>query len=476
MGLTGACINLLFKLNKLNLFIIIPSNPAGPHDLQAAALPGLRSAVSSGRTTLLLEELLKLLLKNTLTRNKDLFEPRKKDQVKLFTCGPSVYNLPHIGNYRTYLFEDVLERTLEALGYRVNRMINFTDIEDKALSEAGSRGLKNLSQLTKPNEEQFFKDAQALGIRLPDKIPRSSTSVDQAAGLIKLLLEKGNAYWHQGDVFFDPLTFKGFGRLYGLDMSRWPSRKVRFRKDTYPGQRWNLGDFILWNGKKQGDAFVWESEIGPGRPAWNIQDPAMISQELGFELDICCGGVDNLYRHHDYNIAVMESLSGSTLAPFWLHGEHLMVEGAKMSKSKGNIVYPADLFKKGWTPGFLRFFLLSAHYRSVLDLSTESIEKAGARFNRLRNLVMGFQEDNNPQTKTGPSQSFPGAQTLLNGAFVHLADDLDIPSAVSFIIRTLEQLQAMKSTGVISSKEQNAVNSSLASLDKVLGFIFEKNQ
>lgn len=476
MALTVACINLLFKLNKLNLFIIIPSNPAGPHNLQPAALPDVRSVVRSGRATFLLEELLELLLKNTLTRSKDRFQPRKDNQVKLFTCGPSVYNFPHIGNYRTYLFEDVLERTLKALGYRVNRTINFTDIEDKAMSEARSRDIKDLSELTRPHEEQFFKDARALRIRLPDRIPRSSTSVDQAAGLIKLLLEKGNAYWHQGDVFFDPLTFKGFGRLYGLDLSHWPSRKVRFRKDTYPGQRWNLGDFILWHGKKPGDAFVWESEIGPGRPAWNIQDPAMISQELGFELDICCGGVDNLYRHHDYNIAVMESLSGTTLAPFWLHGEHLMVEGDKMSKSKGNIVYPEDLFEKGWTPEFLRFFLLSVHYRSALDLNTESIEKAWSRFSRLKDLVKEFQKDKNSHSKTGSSQSFSVAQTLLNGTFVHLADDLDIPSAVSFITKTLEQFQAMKNAGVTSGKEQSAVHSSLASLDKTLGFVFEKNQ
>ncbi|MFP4108689.1 MAG: class I tRNA ligase family protein [Desulfonatronovibrio sp.] len=417
---------------------------------------------------------MQLLLQNTLTRKKDRFQPRKENQVKLFTCGPSVYNLPHIGNYRTYVYEDILERTLEALGYQVKRMINFTDIEDKALSQAQSRGLKNLSKLTRPNEEQFFKDAQTLGIRLPDNIPRSSTSVDQAAKLIKILVEKGNAYWHRGDVFFDPLTFKEFGKLYGLDMSRWPSGKVRFRKDTYPGQRWNLGDFILWHGKKKHDAFFWETEIGKGRPAWNIQDPAMISQELGYELDIFCGGVDNLYRHHDYNIAVMESLSQTTLARFWLHGEHLLVDGAKMSKSKGNIVYPQDLFQKGWSPGFLRFFLLSAHYRSKLDLSAAAIESAWSTFNRLRTLVKEFQQGNTRLKTPKPSQAFSPARTLFHGAFVHLADDLDIPSSVNFLITAMEQFQAMKIAGRLSREEQSEVMASLTSLDKVLGFIFEK--
>ena len=419
---------------------------------------------------------MKLFLQNTLTREKDKFEPRNQSGVKLFTCGPSVYNLPHIGNYRTYLFEDILERTLEALGYRVKRMINFTDIEDKAVSEAKSLGLKSLSKLTRPNEEQFFKDAAALGIRLPEKIPRSSASVDQAVYLICRLLEQGQAYWHQGDVFFDPLSFEGFGKLYGLDMSRWPDHKIRFRKDTYPGQRWNLGDFILWHGKKEGDPFVWETRIGSGRPAWNIQDPAMISEHLGFELDICCGGVDNLYRHHDYNIAVMESLSKTTLAPYWLHGEHLLVDGIKMSKSKGNIVYPEDLFRKGWTSEFLRFFLLSVHYRSGLNLNSATIDKAWSKFNRLQSLTDEFQKEESTTGKMSLPENSSLAETFLNGALVHLADDLDVPSTVMFLIKSLEQFQALKLDGLLNRDDQNRILSALTRLDRVLGFVCGTNR
>jgi cysteinyl-tRNA synthetase len=413
---------------------------------------------------------LRLFLQNSLSRSKDIFHPRNAPEVKLFTCGPSVYNLPHIGNYRTYLYEDVLQRMLEALGYQVSRMINFTDVEDKAVDEAQSRGLASLSELTIPNEEQFLKDAALLGIKLPQEIPRSSTSVDQAVSLISRLLDQGQAYWHEGDVFFDPLTFEGFGRLYGLDMSRWPKRRVRFRKDTYPGQRWNLGDFILWHGGRPDDSFVWKTEIGYGRPAWNIQDPAMISKHLGYELDICCGGVDNLYRHHDYNIAIMESASKSVLAPYWLHGEHLLVNGVKMSKSKGNIVYPGDLMQKGWSPGFLRFFLLWVHYRSKLNLDAGHVEQAWAIYSRLQGLLQELREAGVDSSKQ--AERAPAAHCLSTQALVFLADDLDVSSAIQCTIKTLEQLRALQKDGRLSSQDHKAALDGLAELDQVLGCIF----
>jgi cysteinyl-tRNA synthetase len=294
--------------------------------------------------------------------------------------------------------------------------------------------------------------------------------VDQAVSLISRLLDQGQAYWHEGDVFFDPLTFEGFGRLYGLDMSRWPKRRVRFRKDTYPGQRWNLGDFILWHGGRPDDSFVWKTEIGYGRPAWNIQDPAMISKHLGYELDICCGGVDNLYRHHDYNIAIMESASKSVLAPYWLHGEHLLVNGVKMSKSKGNIVYPGDLMQKGWSPGFLRFFLLWVHYRSKLNLDAGHVEQAWAIYSRLQGLLQELREAGVDSSKQ--AERAPAAHCLSTQALVFLADDLDVSSAIQCTIKTLEQLRALQKDGRLSSQDHKAALDGLAELDQVLGCIF----
>ncbi|HER62699.1 MAG TPA: cysteine--tRNA ligase, partial [Desulfobacteraceae bacterium] len=222
-----------------------------------------------------------LYLRNTLSRRLDPFIPSDRKLVRMFTCGPSIYDRPHIGNYRAYIYEDILERYLNYLGYRVKRVINFTDVEDKSIARMEKQGA-SLAEVTEPNAALFRKEAHDLHIRLPAHIPRSSTTVDQAVELIQILLKKKFAYRHGRDIFYDPLKFEGFGKLFGLDMSRWPAQKRRFAKDTYPGQRWNLGDFILWHGCRRnwGDSVCWDTEIGKGRPAWNIQDPAMITAHL----------------------------------------------------------------------------------------------------------------------------------------------------------------------------------------------------
>ena len=201
----------------------------------------------------------------------------------MYTCGPSTYQRPHIGNYRTFLFEDVLQRYLEYLGYSVTRLITLTDVEDKAIAQAKKENV-SLEELTRRNEDAFFKDLELLKMKIPDYTVRASTVVDQTAKLVKTLVEKGYAYWHTHNgarnAYFDPLKFEGFGKLAKLDMSKWPKKKRRFHKDTYPGTPWNRGDFILWHGCKKGDSACWETEIGRGRPAWNIQDAAMVTKHL----------------------------------------------------------------------------------------------------------------------------------------------------------------------------------------------------
>ena len=254
---------------------------------------------------------------NSLSRRIEPFVPLKVGHVRMFTCGPSIYQRPHIGNYRTYLFQDVLLRYLEVSGYTVVRGLNFTDIEEKSILEAAKRRMDVL-ELTKRCERAFWHDFQRLQMKAPAYNPRSSTSVAEAVQLIQKLLAQGHAYWHDGNVYFDPLTFAGFGKLAHLDMTRWPQKRRRFHKDTYPGNRWNRGDFILWHGYKPEDTVYWDTVIGRGRPAWNVQDPAMVLQTMGLTLDLYCGGEDNLVRHHDYSIAVAESVTGQPLARFWL--------------------------------------------------------------------------------------------------------------------------------------------------------------
>ena len=246
----------------------------------------------------------------------------------MYTCGPSTYQRAHIGNYRTFLFEDILQRYMEYLGYKVTRLITLTDVEDKAIAEAKKENL-TIEELTRKNEAVFFQDFKLLKIKTPDYAIRASSAVDQAAKLIAQLLEKGYAYWYTykgaKNVYFDPLKFNGFGKLAHLDMSKWPKKKRRFHKDTYPGTPWNMGDFIIWDGCKQ-DAVCYVAPIGSGRPAWNIQDAAIVTKHLGFSIDVACGGIDNLVRHHDYTLAIAEAVSGKEFSRYWLHGGHLFVE------------------------------------------------------------------------------------------------------------------------------------------------------
>jgi cysteinyl-tRNA synthetase len=404
-----------------------------------------------------------LKLYNTMSRTEEAFRPREKDKVKIFTCGPSTYRRPHIGNYRTFLYEDILVRYLSYSGYEVQRVINFTDVEDKMLEEAVLEGRKP-DTIAAEVAKRFFEEAKLLKIRLPGTIARASASVPQAVNLIQRLLAKGLAYWHDGNVFFDPLKFKQFGKLFRLDMSRWPKKKVRFKRDTYRGQRWNLGDFILWH--KDGEVSVWDTAIGRGRPSWNIQDPAMITEHLGFQVDINCGGIDNIYRHHDYNIAILESLSGKTYANYYLHGAHLIVDGRPMSKSRGNIRYTEDILARGFAPHHLRFFLLYRHYRRRLNLTEEALRKAAARLDglraRIRELTTGGGELDLEARRTAEAQ----IAALKKDFEDNMNADLSVGKAVDAIQARLASLPRK-----LPDTLARRLRAELARFDEVLCFL-----
>jgi cysteinyl-tRNA synthetase len=407
----------------------------------------------------------RLCLKDTMTDRKKIFKPRKKGKVKLFTCGPSIYNFPHIGNYRTYIYEDILQRYLEYLGYTVDRGINFTDVEDKSIREARDKKI-TLQELTQPVADRFYDDCKLLQIKMPECIPRASTTIDQAVYLIELLIEKGFAYRHGKNVYFDPLKFKGFGKLYGLDMSRWPPKKIRFHKDTYPGQRWNLGDFILWMGRQGNDEndIYWRTSLGDGRPSWNIQDPAVITQYLGYQVDISCGGVDNLYRHHDYNIAVIEAISGKQFAVYWLHGEHVLVDGIKMSKSRKNVVYLQDLLEKGYEPYHIRFYLAYEHYRKKLNLNEKELQLARGKVDTFRELVGRISQDNGQsdnQTASLISRLTSGFEKFMN-------DDLDVKGAFEDLYKTISKLAKLQTSGRLGKAESKHVIEQIEKIDSVL--------
>jgi cysteinyl-tRNA synthetase len=410
----------------------------------------------------------RLRLKNTLTGRKQIFKPLEQDgTVKLVTCGPSIYNRPHVGNYRTFLFEDVLQRYLEYSGYAVKRLINLTDVEDKAVNQARQEST-SVAAITAPNAEQFRRDCELLRIKLPDEqMPRSSTSVEQAVHLIQRLLEKGYAYRHENNIYYDPLKFKGFGKLYGLDMTRWPKKKVRFSRDTYNGNRWNLGDFILWKGceARSDHEPCWDTPLGRGRPSWNVQDPAMITQRLGYQVDISCGGVDNLYRHHDYNIAVIEGVSGKAFAGTWLHGGHVLVRGSKMSKSRGNVVYPQDLMARGYRAHHIRFFLTYGHYRENLNMDEEKLQLARGKVDTFRDIADKLVSGSAGGASNREAQSL--IQRLLPSFESRMNDDLDVKGAFDAVGALVTRLAELQADGKVGFEAARQAGEALRKMDAV---------
>ncbi len=410
-----------------------------------------------------------LNLYNSLTQKIEPFKPSEDMQVKMYTCGPSTYLQPHIGNYRTFLFEDILQRYIEYLGHKVTRLITLTDVEDKAIAQSKKENL-TIEELTKKNEAIFFKDFKLLKIKTPDYSIRASSAVDQAAKLITQLLDKGYAYWniHNGakNVYFEPLKFKGFGKLAHLDMSKWPKKKRRFHLDTYPGTPWNKGDFIVWDGCKQGGV-CYETPIGSGRPAWNIQDAAIVTKHLGFTIDVACGGIDNLVRHHDYTLAIAESVSGEQFSRYWLHGGHLLLNGKKMSKSTGNVIYPHDVLAKGFSDEYLRFFLIYGLYRQKLNFTFERLTQTSEKLDSFKNMVKDLQLD-----KSGKSvvETSVLSRRLISSFENCMNNDLDVKTAFDSLYEIISELQKKRES--LSLKDKQNVKNDLHRIDSVLQCIF----
>jgi len=411
-----------------------------------------------------------LRLCNSMTRKLEEFPSLDGQKVTVYTCGPSIYQLPHIGNYRTFLYEDVLVRYLEYSGYKVERSLFITDVEDKAILEAKKRRVA-LGDLTQKNIKAFLKEFKQLGAKEPQHVAKSSTSVNQAVQITETLLKKSYAYRYEGNVYYDVPKFKNFGRLYRLDMSRWPKEKKRFHKDTYPGNRWNLGDFILWHGCLKGDKTCWDTSIGRGRPAWNVQDPAMALQSQSMHADIYCGGVDNMIRHHDYVIAITEAVTGKPFARFWLHGEHLFVDGKKMSKSLGNIIYPKDLIERGCEWQHIRFFLINGYYRKRLNFTHAKFKKACDRLHIFKDMVNKLQK-----IKSASQSSNPRAKKLIGKLKedfeASMNNDLHTKDAFDALFAIVAKLCLLAEKGKMSAADSRQVMAALRSIDQVLQVIF----
>jgi len=325
-----------------------------------------------------------LRLFNTLTRKKEKFEPLG-DVVGIYTCGPSVYQYAHIGNFRTFIFEDVLVRYLKFKGYKVKRVMNITDIEDKALVMARKEG-KTLSDMTEFYSKAFFEDMDKLNLLPADVFPMATEHVPEIIEIIKKLMENGYAYCgYDGSVYYDVSKFEDWGKLSHLKLKL---GKKKIKRDEWGEESSIVSDFALWKyyEKEDGDVF-WETELGKGRPGWHIECSAMCSKHLGTRFDIHVGGVDNIYPHHENVIAQNYGAFGMNPSRYWLHCRHLMVNGKKMSKSRGNYYTLQDLLEKGWKPMAIRYLLLSMSYRRRLNFTFEGLEEAAKKIENICNTI-----------------------------------------------------------------------------------------
>ncbi|HVS65797.1 MAG TPA: cysteine--tRNA ligase [Thermoanaerobaculia bacterium] len=407
---------------------------------------------------------MKLRFYNTLGRRLEEFVPIEAGEARLYTCGPTVYDHPHIGNLRTFLFEDVLRRTLRLFGYRAVQVMNLTDVDDKIIARAAERGV-GLDEFTAPFIESFFADLDRLGIECAEHYPRATRFVEPMIAMIERLIESGHAYVSDGSVFFRIASFDRYGQLSRIDLSQ-VRRGERVADDEYGKD--DARDFVLWKEAKEGEP-SWSSPWGPGRPGWHIECSAMSQALLGPSFDIHCGGVDNIFPHHENEIAQSESANGERFARYWLHAEHLLVDGEKMAKSLGNQYTLGELLTQGCDPRAIRYLFVSVHYRQKLNFSFDSLANAQAALKRLDE--MRFRLDAAPVCLEGCEPCLQRASRALRSEFTAaLGDDLNTAGALGALFTFVRAANRRVDAG-ITDDEKRDVHAVLAEVDDVLGVL-----
>ena len=408
---------------------------------------------------------------NTINRKKEEFKPIDKSQVTLYTCGPTVYDYAHIGNFRAYIFEDLLRRTLEFSGYRVLHVMNITDIDDKTIRES-IKEKKSLTDFTNVYTEAFFKDIESLNIIPAHHYPRATNYIDKMIGIIKELESKGYTYTaDDGTVFFKISSFPEYGKLSNINPEE---MKVGERVDQDEYDKEEARDFALWKGYKNEDGDVfWDSPWGKGRPGWHIECSAMSIDLLGSHFDIHCGGVDNIFPHHENEIAQSCAAYETDFVNYWLHNEHLKVEGDKMSKSLGNFYTLRDLVSKGYSPSAIRYSLLSTHYRQKLNFTFEKLDIANKAINKLKELKRKAIEiaDNSSQAKQFDGNYNVDTDKMLNMFSENLYNDLNISGALGIAFTWVSSSFKKIDEENFSKDDADICLSALFEIDKIIGVL-----
>ncbi|HET9984005.1 MAG TPA: cysteine--tRNA ligase [Longimicrobiales bacterium] len=415
---------------------------------------------------------------NTLTRTQEPFEPLDAKRVGMYGCGPTVYQLPHLGNYRSFLFFDLVQRYLEWKGYTVDAVMNLTDVDDKTINGALQAGIP-LVDYTAPVAQAFFEDLRTLGVREASEYPRATQHVPQMVELIGELLEKGHAYKVGGSVYFDVASWPEYGKLSRVDLTavrEGAGLQERERQAIDPdelGKR-DPRDFALWKAAKPADrevGAVWPTPWGEGRPGWHIECSAMGMAQLGDTFDIHIGGEDLIFPHHEDEIAQSEAASGKPFVRYWLHVKHLVIDGEKMSKSLGNFVTLRDLLEEGHSPAAIRYLLLGAHHRKELNFTRAGLADAREALRRLQDFEAKL--GHHPTAADAAATRLPElSERALSEFEAAMDDDLNVAAALAALFTFVrESNSVLHAAGPVRPEELAGARRALERIDQVLGVL-----
>ena len=392
---------------------------------------------------------------NSLTRQNEDLKPIADNTIRLYTCGPTVYNFAHIGNFRAYTFEDILRRVIQFNGMKIKQVMNLTDVDDKTIKGANAAGVK-LTDYTKTYKDAFFADLKKLNIQSAEVYPAATDHIPEMIDLVADLVKKGIAYQSEdGSVYFNVRKFPGYGKLAHIDFDH-QQTGARCASDEYDKE--NVGDFALWKAWEESDGPVaWDSPWGKGRPGWHIECSAMSMKYLGETFDLHTGGIDNLFPHHENEIPQAEASTGKEFVKTWMHCAHLRVNGEKMSKSLGNFFTLRDLLEKGYTGREIRYVLINAHYRSGLNFAFTALDDARKSLARIDACVEQATEGAVPEWAQKHLEDFAAA----------VNDDLNIPSAFAALFALVRDANGKGAAGTLGVFKR---------MDEVLGIIFFENK
>jgi cysteinyl-tRNA synthetase len=399
-------------------------------------------------------------LHNTLSGKVEAFVPLRAGEVKMYTCGPTVYDYAHIGNYRTFVFQDILRRFLKLRGFKLDHVMNLTDVDDRIITKAAAAGV-SIREYTEKYVQAFFEDCKTLNIESPEHWIRATEHIEEMTTLIQELQEKGYTYTSDGSIYYRIAKFPEYGKLSKIDLS---GIQAGARVDNDQYEKESARDFALWKAPKQGEHF-WETPIGVGRPGWHIECSAMAMKYLGETLDIHTGGIDLAFPHHENEIAQSEAATGKAFSRYWVHAEHLLVEGEKMSKSLGNFFTLRDLIAKGYKPSALRFALASVPYRKQLNFTFDGLQQATNSVERLRNFADRLKAGKFPDGRqAGMAERIATAAKELDEG---LSDDLNTARGLAAVFDLVREANIAMDKGEFRQGDVAGVQEFLAAFDKV---------